>query len=261
MRLQTFPIMSPEANHNDIHNRKGPKPNTNLSLRTNVANSPSLGSGELTMGNSSRNSVGVRIQEKPFTSLYERTMTLLSRLYSIPDFEFYLFPEGIDALVSGDSAPVIDPIAILWHCFRLGAPLCHLFNQLRPAVLLAVPDVSHLTSYTNICKKGIYSFLTEIKKEFELEGDQLFTISELYNDDMNKLVRVLNIVDFVLDKIQEKGYMPKPKSLPFSTSLTNLEAKDNRSKSIAELLATERKFVESMQELMVIIINRHTKKN
>ena len=243
--------------------KRGPKNNEKLSLFTNVStmNSPGSG-GELKTAAINRNSAGPKLTEKPFTSLYERTMSLLAKLYSIPDFEFYLFPEGIDALVSGDTAPVIDPIAILWHCFRLGAPLCHLFNQLRPAKLLPVPDVSHLTSYTNICKKGIFHFLIAIKEELGLDDDQVFTISELYNDDMNKLVKVLNIVDFVLDKIKEKGYMPNPKSLPFSTSMTQLEASDNRSKSIAELLATERKYVESMQELMVENIDcRLTRKN
>ena len=249
--------MSSDVHGNESYNKRGgQKSSEKLSLYTNVSNAASLGSGELkTAGIRDRNSMGPKLSEKPFTSLYERTMTLLSKLYSIPDFEFYLFPEGIDALVSGDTAPVIDPIAILWHCFRLGAPLCHLFNQLRPAKLLPVPDVSHLTSYTNICKKGIFHFLIAVKEELGLDDDQVFTISELYNDDMNKLVKVLNIVDYVLDRIEEKGYMPRAKSLPFSTSLTNLEASDNRSKSIAELLATERKFVESMQELMVIKVN------
>ena len=59
-------------------------------------------------------------QEKPFVSLYERTLSLISRLYSVPDFEYYLFPGGINSLLVGDASPVIDPISILWNCFRLG---------------------------------------------------------------------------------------------------------------------------------------------
>jgi hypothetical protein len=128
--------------------------------------------------------------EKRFESLYERTMSLLAKLYSIPDFEFYLFPDGVEALVSGDAPPVIDPIAILWHCFRLGAPLCHLLNQLQPVNLLGVPDVSQLTTYTNICKKCIFHFLIAVKEQLGVNDDALFSISELYNDDMNKLVKV-----------------------------------------------------------------------
>jgi cell division control protein 24 len=73
------------------------------------------------------------------TSLYAQTMSLISKLNSISDFEYYLFPDGVNAIFSGENAPVIDPIAILWHCFRLGAPLCHLFNQLEPKKLLPVP--------------------------------------------------------------------------------------------------------------------------
>jgi cell division control protein 24 len=197
---------------------------------------------------------------KQFSSLYEQTMSMISKLYSIPDFEYYLFPDGIDALIN-DSAPVIDPIQILWHCFRLGAPLCHLFNQLEPKNILPVPDVSGLQNYTNVCKKSIFHFLIGIKDELGYEGDLLFTISELYNDDMNKLVKVISTVDIILNELKMRGLMPAKKNLPFSTSINSEVPTDNRSKAIAELLSTERKFVASMQDLMVLKINNRLFRN
>jgi cell division control protein 24 len=190
-------------------------------------------------------------QEKPFVSLYERTMTLIGKLYSLPDYEYYLFPDGVDALLSGDSPPVIDPIAILWHCFRLGAPLCHLLNQLRPRNLIAVPDVSGLTNYTNVCKKCIYHFLIGVKEELGVTEEQLFAISELYKDDTNGLVKVINTVNMVFDEMQRRNIMPPEKKLPFATNLTAVETGDNRSKAVSELLITERKYIESLQELMI----------
>jgi cell division control protein 24 len=189
--------------------------------------------------------------EKPFVSLYERTMALIGKLYSLPDFEFYLFPDGVDVLVSGESVSVIDPIAILWHCFRLGAPLCHLLNQLRPRNLVDVPDVSGLVNYTNVCKKCIYRFLIGVKEELGVSDDQLFTISELYKDDTNGLVKVINTVNMVLDDMERRGIMPPEKKLPFATNQTSIETSDNRSKAVAELLITERKYIESLQELMI----------
>jgi hypothetical protein len=55
----------------------------------------------------------------------------------------------------------------------------------------------------------------------------------------------------VLAEIEGRGLLPPPKALPFSTNLSNLEASDNRSKAINELLTTERRYVADMQELMV----------
>jgi cell division control protein 24 len=230
--------------------RKGNSIQEKLSLFTqNLPTSSGAKSAALTRSNTPQPATQ-RI-EKPFVSLYERTMTLIGKLYSIPDFEFYLFPDGIDALVVGNSVSVIDPIAILWHCFRLGAPLCHLLNQLRPRNLLDVPDVSGLVYYTNVCKKAIYRFLIGVKEELNINDDQLFTISELYKDDTNGLVKVINSVNMVLDQMDRQGIMPPEKKLPFSTSQTSVETTDNRSKSVAELLVTERKYIEALQELMI----------
>ena len=50
---------------------------------------------------------------KPFHSLYERTLYLISKLSSIADFEYYLFPQGVNALLNDSNAPVIDPIGIV----------------------------------------------------------------------------------------------------------------------------------------------------
>lgn len=49
--------------------------------------------------------------EKPFQSLYERTMTVMGKLYSLPDFEYYLFPGGLDSLLTSAN-PEIDPIGM-----------------------------------------------------------------------------------------------------------------------------------------------------
>ena len=131
------------------------------------------------------------------TSLYQHAMSIIAKLYSLPDFEYYLFPNGVDALVRASQQsglpPIPDPTAVLWSCFRLGAPLCHLFNQLKPTKLLGVPDVSGLQTYTNICKKCIYHFLLGLKEENIVPEDQLFNISELYKDDINGLVKVLGL--------------------------------------------------------------------
>jgi cell division control protein 24 len=123
-------------------------------------------------------------------SLYQQTMSTIEQLYSLPGFEFYLFPEGVANLMkNNDGNPMIDPVAVLWGCFRLGAPLCHLINTLI-LKKLDVPDVTGLTTYNNTCKKCIYFFLLACKEDLKLSEDSLFTITELYRDDTNGFVKV-----------------------------------------------------------------------
>ena len=125
------------------------------------------------------------------SSLYEQTMSTIEQLYSIPGFEFYLFPEGVANLMKNtDGNPMIDPVAVLWGCFRLGAPLCHLMNCFK-IKKLDVPDVSGLNSYNNTCKKCIYFFLLACKEELQIPEELLFTITELYRDDTNGFVKVI----------------------------------------------------------------------
>ena len=188
--------------------------------------------------------------DRPFVSLYERTLSLIAKLYNIPDFEYYLFPGGVDTLLQADSTPVIDPISILWGCFRLGAPLCHLLNQLRPKTVLPVPNVSGIVTYNNVCKKCIYDFIVGVKDELGISGSQIFSISEVYKDDTNGLVKVIQIVDLVLEEIESRGLAARPKPFPFAMGQASLKPMDNRSKAIAELLSTERKYIESLNLLM-----------
>lgn len=67
-------------------------------------------------------------------SNYRQTMELIGELYSYPDMDAVLFPLGLAETVRVSEAaglpPVGDPLSLLWHVFRLGAPLCALFNQL-----------------------------------------------------------------------------------------------------------------------------------
>ncbi len=185
-------------------------------------------------------------------SLYQQTMDLIAKLYSIPRFERYLFPEGIDVLVEtaqkSGMPPIPDPTAVLWHCFRLGSPLCHLFNHLHPSHYLEVPSVEGMTTYTNVCKKSFFHFMEGCKEQNIATVDECLNISELYKDDTNGLVKVMHLVTLVLNEIERKGFLPPSKPLPFASS-NSLQPTDNRSKLLKELLDTERAYLNSLSEL------------
>ncbi|KAH9276478.1 hypothetical protein BASA83_001177 [Batrachochytrium salamandrivorans] len=184
-------------------------------------------------------------------SLYQQTLSLIEKLYSLPDFERFLFPRGIDSLASESGAVVIDPIQVLFGCFRLGAPLCVLFNHLQPVKLLQVPhmDVT-LTTYTNVSKKCVYHFLVGVKDELGVPEEQLFSLSDLYKDDTNALVKAIKTITIVVDDIERRGLLPPTRPLPFSTNSQTEKPTDNRARVVAELLETERAYITSLQELL-----------
>ncbi|KAJ3075500.1 hypothetical protein HK102_005592, partial [Quaeritorhiza haematococci] len=188
-------------------------------------------------------------------SLYQQCLQLLEKLYSLPGFEFYLFPQGVDVLLS-DKNFRFDPVNILWESFRLGSPLCALFNHLRPVNTLEVADVSSIQpgKWDNKCKKSVYHFLVACKQDLRLSEDDVFTISELYKDDTNGFVKVVKTVNIVVDKIEERGLFPPKRPLPFGFSGNSSDAPmDNRAKIINEMLDTERKYIQSLEELQAYV--------
>jgi cell division control protein 24 len=91
----------------------------------------------------------------------------------------------------GSLSPEIDPVKVLWTTLRKGAPLCALFNALRPKEPLEVKTEFRDLSNTNSCKASVYHFILACKKELQFKEDQLFTITELYQDDTNGFVKVV----------------------------------------------------------------------
>lgn len=60
------------------------------------------------------------------------------------------------------------------------------------------------------------------------------------------------MVDMVLEELEIRGLSPPvTKKFPFALVSSSGTPQDNRSKAIAELLSTERNYIESLQELMV----------
>ncbi|KTW25719.1 hypothetical protein T552_03331 [Pneumocystis carinii B80] len=180
------------------------------------------------------------------SSIYQICREIHGRLLNVPNFEIYLnnaksqndlFPAGI----------VNDPVSLLWQCFRQGASLCALYNALRPSKPLAVNSDFYLTSM-NACKASVYHFLLACRNELGYKDDDLFSISQLYQDDTNGFVKVTKTVSLILDKLEEKNLLIKRKKIIYNDQDIK-KPKDNRAKVVAELLDTERKYVQDMETL------------
>ncbi|CAG8511207.1 563_t:CDS:2 [Diversispora eburnea] len=196
-------------------------------------------------------------------SLYPLCLNLLERLYCVEDFEQYLI-QGQSAMQSGSivgtptsengpnnsSVVLKDPVTLLWQTFRLGYPLCALFNALQPQKPLKVSneDTRSGSTKSKANKAYVYHFLVACREELQFNPEQIFTITQLYQDDTNGFVKVINTVKLVTDKIEEKGLLDLSKK-QFLRSSDPMQPTDNRARVVRELLETERKYVQDMEVL------------
>ncbi|KAG0220892.1 hypothetical protein B0O80DRAFT_421120 [Mortierella sp. GBAus27b] len=181
-------------------------------------------------------------------SLYQSCLNLLDRLHGVPDFEEFLNPDLQQSTLAGtpSSSNPNDPVNQLWVLFRLGSPLAHLFNALRPREPIRISSESNLSNI-NTCKAYVYKFLVACRKELQFGENDLFSISDLYLDDTNGFVKVIKAVSMVLDRMEDQGLLRARRS----TKRNSDQAKpsDNRAKVVNEILETERSFVQDLENL------------
>lgn len=126
-------------------------------------------------------------------SLYQSCLNLLERLHGVPDFEEFLNPnadvlQNTQAGTPSGSNPN-DPVNQLWVLLRLGSPLAHLFNALRPRDPIRINTEGNLSNI-NTCKAYVFKFLVACRQELQFSENDLFSIYELYKDDTNGFVKV-----------------------------------------------------------------------
>lgn len=146
-----------------------------------------------------------------------------------------------------------DPVTQLAQLFQQGSPLCILFNTVKPQYKLPVVSSDDL----KICKKSIYDFILGCKKHFAFNDEELFTISDVFANSTNQLVKVLDVVTTLMNAA--------PEIFPSTTKVQEMidieleqthKARTKKSKSheeydkvIKEFIATERKYVHDLETL------------
>lgn len=146
-----------------------------------------------------------------------------------------------------------DPVTQLAQLFQQGSPLCILFNTVKPQYKLPVVSSDDL----KICKKSIYDFILGCKKHFAFNDEELFTISDVFANSTNQLVKVLDVVTTLMNAA--------PEIFPSATKVQEMidieleqthKARTKKSKSheeydkvIKEFIATERKYVHDLETL------------
>lgn len=140
----------------------------------------------------------------------------------------------------------VDPATHLWKLFQMGAPLCLLFNYLitieTPVPVVASDDL-------RICKKSVYDFLIAVKTNVNFNDDFMFTISNVFSDNTEDLMKIVKVINKLLD---DYGPIDDRTTQEEDDELVNIEVAptDERAKVFKEIIETERKYVQDLELLV-----------
>ncbi|CAO3607560.1 unnamed protein product [Cunninghamella blakesleeana] len=146
-----------------------------------------------------------------------------------------------------DIKNINDPLTKLCILCRRGIPLSILFNALNTNMPLNI-DANPNLNQINSCKASVYHFLVACRKQLLFSEEEVFTISNLYVDDTNGFVKVVNTVNRILNLLEDKGII-SIKSSSSNRDSNPIVPKNMRDQVILELLSTERKYVEDLETL------------
>ncbi|KAF1950932.1 hypothetical protein CC80DRAFT_220235 [Byssothecium circinans] len=180
------------------------------------------------------------------TSLFQRCLQLQGRLRAIPGFERWLTEEENKA----DSDD--DPVTLLWRTFRRGFPLLDIYNALNPRVRLIV-DNSKMNegNAKKFEKMATYKFLQACIQELEFPPEERPIIGDLYGDDTTGFVKVVNVVNRVLDILLQMGIITTDNDASDSASVNSTIKRSQREHIIDELVRTERTYVQHLELLQL----------
>lgn len=144
-----------------------------------------------------------------------------------------------------------DPVTQMSQLFQQGSSLCIIFNTVKPQFKLPIVNSDDL----KICKKSIYDFILSCKEHFAFNDEELFTISDVFTNSTSNLIKILDIVNTLLDSVPE--IIPSIDSVMKERDTDEAEIKKkitndgNRDyfKVMQEFVHTERKYVNDLEVL------------
>ena len=182
-----------------------------------------------------------------YSSLYQSCVTLRRRLSEVPGFTPFL--EDM-ALEEQDDENETDIVTIMWNMLRQGYPLMTLYNALRPRVPLTVDQASYGES--KIAKAATFKFLSGCMQELRFPVGECFLISDLYGKDTAGFLKVLKVVDRVLDILEDRKLLLKRHGFPNPNDSNVQPQKLNFQENVIhEIVTTERNYVQHLDTLQL----------
>ncbi|KAF2675104.1 hypothetical protein BT63DRAFT_431073 [Microthyrium microscopicum] len=170
-------------------------------------------------------------------SLFQICTTLCQRLRGLQGFDNMLREEEVEA--GGDA----DPVTLVWRLFRRGYPLIDLYNATGPRVLL---EENMTKTEANRRKDTTYKFIQACVNDLKIK--ECFQIRDLYGDDTTGFVKVTRVLNQVLDILVSKGVLDPSFGQNEAGDVSGVK-KTKRQHIVAELVATERTYVQHLELL------------
>lgn len=126
------------------------------------------------------------------SGLYGSCVVLRDRLWCVPGFGAKYLSESsrIGSAAASSSAVVLnDPVTQLLEVFRLGTPLCELYNLLGLGNPLPT-GLGDAVNSANACKKFVAKFIMALQHELHFDPDEMFTVMQVYRENTNDWVQV-----------------------------------------------------------------------
>lgn len=170
-------------------------------------------------------------------------MALKQRLAKVPGFEGYLEVIERDALSSD-----YNPVESLWDVLRTGEPLLTIYNSFKPTV--PIDPASLPQDLARRPKAATFKFIDACLRQIQIPAAECFIVSDLMNTDTTGFVKVIQVINQVLDLADQGGHLlevaPYPEDGNFETSAPQMTYRDH---VIRELVDTERKYVQDLENL------------
>lgn len=185
------------------------------------------------------------------TSSFKEEMSLDGITYAGPGSNNHASMEDTLLTFSMGILPIsmdCDPVTQISQLFQQGSPLCIVFNTVKPQYRLPVVSSDDV----KICKKSIYDFILGCKQHFAFTDEELFTISDIFSGTTGQLLKVLDVVNTLMNSAPEIFPSFAAVQEELRTECQYLSKQRNsveHYKIIKEFVATERKYVHDLEIL------------
>ncbi|KAI9725453.1 MAG: hypothetical protein M1828_003124 [Chrysothrix sp. TS-e1954] len=226
--LSSRPSRSSDSTQNTSSSTLFAGPNT-LSNASTLAN----------VGVGASDNVINRVADKE-SSLFQRCVSLKSRLCGIPEFE-----ESVQDVE--DSSGELDPVTLLWETFRRGYPLMTVYNALEPQQPLFIDDPK--MNESKKAKVATSKFLRACVDKLGFSTEDCFIISDLWGSDTTGFVKVARVVSRIADILEQKGLLDPYYGNDGPITGAPGAKRTHRQHVVDELVHTERTYVQHLELL------------
>ena len=214
-----------------------------------VATMPQMGNGSAAPMMDRNNIINVRDGE----SLYQICLKLRRRLSEVPGFRPYL-----DEMEEQEADGITDPVSSLWRCFRSGLPLLTIYNASHPEE--GNLEVDTTRDEKRVGKVATSKFIMACMKHMEIPHQEIFSVSDLFNDNTTGFVKVTKVVNHVLDILSLSGKLHRSTdssevqdgSRRGSGMEPGTQKLTRRQHVLKELVETERQYVHHLLNLQAL---------